>query len=179
MINLREEALKQAKGMEYLKLRVFGTGLPSYAFRNVHEFTNKRELVRVSETVVIPRVVYYPHPETNDEQIALPIKLQDGSGEVGVYVRPMAFNVEAGKWMIDSLAELRQGDLLVYAILLNGYQEPGILGCEGKRDDRLYLSGFWSPRIRKPKSPLFDLVSKLSDLIPDVTPSAEPVPVRI
>ena len=177
MIDLKEEELKQAKGLDYLMLKIFGTYLPNYACRNIGEFLENKSSMGVMKQVVVPRVIYFPHPETDDEKLCLPIKLRDESGEVDVYVRPQAYHTESGRFLVNALGDIRQGDLLVYATLRNGFLDPTIFG-DGV-DDRIYLTGFWSPKIRRPKVGFFDLVAKLSDLIPDLRPLLEPVPLGI
>lgn len=175
MIDLREEALKQAKGLEYWTLKLGFTDIPSYACRNLHDFLNNKSSIGMNREVIVPRVVYFPHPETDGEKLCLPIKLRDETGEVDVYVRPHALHTETGRFLVNVLDDICQGDLLVYATLRNGYVD-GTIFTDGK-DDSVYLSGFWSPRIRNPQSGLNDLVSKLSSLIPDLTQPAL-VPVR-
>ncbi|MBI2148286.1 hypothetical protein HYU23_01265 [Candidatus Woesearchaeota archaeon] len=179
MINLKEEELKRARRFDYLKLMLFGTDLPNYACRNIGEFLDNKSSMGVMKQVVVPRVVYFPHPETSDERLCLPIKLRDESGEINVYVRPQAFHTESGRFLVKALDDIRQGDLLVYVILRNGVLDPTIFG-DGVVDDRIYLTGFWSPRIRENQKPgLSNLVAKLSDLIPDLSPLPAPVPVGI
>jgi hypothetical protein len=176
MIDLRAEELREAKGLDYWKLRLFGSELPDYLCRNIAEFLEGRPQIRLMGQVAIPRLVYFPHPETDDEKLCLPIKLRDNSGELEVYVRDTAYNREAGKFLVDSLNDIREGDSLAYVVLRNGCVEPNI---DGNTDDRIYLAGFWVPRIMRRKKKLSDIVEKLSDLVPDLNPLPSPVPVRI
>lgn len=177
MIHLREEVLKQAEGLDYLLIKYGFTDVPRYVFYNIQEFTSNRDVLRVNESFVIPGLVYHPDPQSTVDVIHLPFKLRDKSGELEVWARDGAYNREMGKFLADSLAELNPGEQLVYAILRNGCVGQTIFDDGG--DNGIYLAGFWCSRTRRPKSKPSDLVAKLRDLIPDLSPLPEPIPVRI
>jgi hypothetical protein len=54
-------------------------------------------------------------------------------------LRDTAYNREAGKFLVDSLNDIREGDSLAYVVLRNGCVEPNI---DGNTDGRIYLAGF-------------------------------------
>ncbi len=176
LINLREEELRQAKGFDYLKLKLCGSDLPDYVCRNLNDFLENRSSIGLTKTVIIPRIVYSPHPQTTQERLYLPITLKDKSAEITVYVRPQAFHTESGQFLVTALDDLQQEDLLVYATLRNGIVTPSIILYEDNLiDNKIYLTGFLTPKIKRPKkSGISDLVAKLNHLIPNL--NLEPTP---
>ncbi len=175
MIHLREEILKQSKGFESWRIKYGFTDIPRYACNNLIDLIDNRVSLRPNERVIVPRLIYHPNSKKPNR---LPISLKDETCEVEVWARHQAFNVEVGKWLIHSIADLYPGELLAYAVLRNGYMDTTIFS-QGF-DNRLYLSGFWNPRIKAQRTRLSELVSKVSNLIPEFgLPERLGVPVRI
>ncbi|OGY53829.1 MAG: hypothetical protein A2912_02380 [Candidatus Buchananbacteria bacterium RIFCSPLOWO2_01_FULL_40_23b] len=175
MINLHQKALEEAKGWEYARLKLFGfDNLPHYSCRNIAEFLENRVQIGVMREVAVPRVVYFPHPKSDKDQLYLPIRLKDESESIEVYVRPHAFHTQSGQPLVNILQDLHQGYLFGYATLRNGIFDPTMFG-DGTIDERIYLTGFkWSSNTRgkkiKQKKELSDLLEKLSGWIPEMEP---------
>ena len=177
MIDLRKAELENSSGLDYCKLRLGFSNLPRYAFRNLQDFQENRSSIGIATEVLIPRVIYSPDPRSTEGKLFSPIKLKDESGEVDVWVRQDAMHSESGTPLSSALSQLYPGELLVYANFRNGFPSSNLFG-NGPEDNRLYLSGFWSPRIRRPEGGLSALVRKLGSLIPDFPSPLVPIPVR-
>lgn len=182
MINLREkikqeqaEELRHATGLEYWKLRFEFARLPQvpkYICRNIADFLDNKSSVRINEEVVIPRLIYFPHPERDAERFCLPISLRDKTGELEVYVRDTAYYQRARKLLVDALCEMKQGDMFIYGTIRCGMM------FEGEGENCLYLTDFYSKKIGKPKRKRFDLAEMLEKILPEIELMPEAIGVR-
>jgi len=171
MIDLREEAYKKATSwLERFKIKHdLKSIVPRYACRTVADFFKNKDSIEQLSEAIMPRLIYTQNSKTIDDgKIYLPVTLYDKTGDLEVYVREQALNLATGNFIVDDVANLYNKDLILYAIIRKGFPDVNIYGGAGI-DDKLYLTGIWSPRIKKSQSSF-----KTSKIITDMALGPSP-----
>lgn len=176
MIDLTKEALKHASSKwERFLIRVgVDSPIASYACRNLQEFSRGRSSLKGLQTVILPKVFYYPDGQERFEDGILPIRLRDETGEVQAFVRSGAVTSDS-EWLVDVLNDgVNGGDTLYFPILRNGFSIPGYI----HETPGIYLLDFKSFNTPRRRFDMDATIRKLASLLPEFNlPQPATVPV--